>query len=303
MPGRSGPRSRYSASTTFSSPSNANSPRRRAERGLTFTVVTSSLAVRSDRKLLRRVLQNLVSNAIKYTRNGHVLMGCRRKGGSLRIEVHDTGPGIAEHNQAVIFQEFERLSQDKGDEPGLGLGLSIVERIARMMRHPLRLTSRPGHGSCFAITVPTAPQSELAAHRKATVSRRANRVGGLTIFVVDNEPQILEAMQALLGGWEARVITARGGTEALAAFAAQMADIDVILADYHLNREDGLDLIERLRAMAGRPVPAILITADRSRLIQERASERGVQYLRKPVRPAALRAALAQFAARTQAAE
>src|SRR4029079_19553099 len=171
-----------------------------AERGLTFTVVSSAFAVRSDRKLLRRVLQNLVSNAIKYTRSGHVLMGCRRKGGALRIEVHDTGPGIAEHNQAVIFQEFERLGQDKGAEPGLGLGLSIVERISRMLRHPLRLASKPGQGSCFTITVPTAPASELAERLPDKFSRRANRIGGLAIFVIDNDPQILEAMQSLLGG-------------------------------------------------------------------------------------------------------
>jgi signal transduction histidine kinase/CheY-like chemotaxis protein len=274
-----------------------------AERGLTFTVVPSALAVRSDPKLLRRILQNLVSNAIKYTRTGRVLMGCRRSGGHLRIEVHDTGPGIAEHNQAVIFQEFERLSQDRGAEPGLGLGLSIVERIARLMKHPLRLTSRPGHGACFAITVPTAPTSELVATRREAISRRSNRIGGLNILVIDNEPQILDAMQALLGGWNARVITARSVAEALALFEANLADIDVILADYHLHRDDGLDLIEKLRAMAGRTVPAILITADRSRLVQDRAAELGIQYLRKPVRPAALRAALAQFAAQAQAAE
>ncbi len=230
-------------------------------------------------------------------------MGCRRKGGALRIEVHDTGPGIAEHHRAVIFQEFERLGQDKGMEPGLGLGLSIVERVARMMQHPLLLTSKPGKGSCFAITVPTAPLSELAVRPADKLSRRANRIGGLGILVIDNKPQILEAMQALLGGWEARVITARSVEEALARFAAEAADVDVILADYHLNRDDGLDLIDRLRTMAGRTVPAILITADRSRLVQDRAGERGVQYLRKPVRPAALRAALAQFAAQAQAAE
>jgi signal transduction histidine kinase/ActR/RegA family two-component response regulator len=274
-----------------------------AERGLSFTVVGSTLAVRSDRKLLRRVLQNLVSNAIKYTRNGHVLMGCRRQDGGLRVEVHDTGPGIAEQNQAVIFQEFERLGQDKGLEPGLGLGLSIVERIARRLQHPLHLASRPGHGSCFAITVPTAPASELVTIRREPISRRNNRVGGLTILVIDNEPQILEAMRTLIDGWDARVITARSVAEAVGRFEAEIADIDVILADYHLHGDNGLDLIGRLRAMAGRPVPAILITADRSRLVQDRAGEHGVQYLRKPVRPAALRAALAQFAAQAQAAE
>ena len=273
------------------------------ERGLTVTVVNASLCVKTDRKLLRRVLQNLVSNAIKYTRSGHVLMGCRRRGNSLRIEVHDTGPGIAAHNQAVIFQEFERLGQDRGLEPGLGLGLSIVERIAKMMKHPLHLTSRPGRGSCFAITVPVAPRHELILTRPEVISRHHNRIGGLTVFVIDNEPQILEAMQALLGGWEARVITARSVPEALALFESEAGTIDVILADYHLHRDDGLVLIERLRTVAGRAVPAILITADRSRLVQDRAAERQIQYLRKPVRPAALRAALAQFAAQAQAAE
>jgi Na+/proline symporter/signal transduction histidine kinase/ActR/RegA family two-component response regulator len=273
------------------------------ERGLRLIVVNSSLAVRTDRKLLRRVLQNLISNAIKYTRSGHVLMGCRRRGEAVRIEVHDSGPGIAEHNQAVIFQEFERLGQDKGIEPGLGLGLSIVERIAKMMKHPLHLISRPGHGSCFAITVPTAPRHELVETRPKIISRLDNRIGGLTIFVIDNEPQILEAMRSLLGGWGARVVTARDVSEAHALFAGEGPSIDVILADYHLNRDDGIELIERLRRADGRMVPAILITADRSRLVQKRAAESAIQYLRKPVRPAALRAALAQFAAQAQAAE
>jgi Na+/proline symporter/signal transduction histidine kinase/ActR/RegA family two-component response regulator len=274
-----------------------------AERGLTFSVVKSSLAVRTDRKLLRRVLQNLVSNAIKYTKSGNVLMGCRRNGKGLSIEVHDSGPGIAEQNQAVIFQEFERLGQDKGMEPGLGLGLSIVERIAKMMKHPLRLTSRPGRGSCFAITVPIAPRSELVQSAPQVASRVASRIGGLTILVIDNEPQILEAMQALLGGWGARIVVARSAAEALSLFEIEADKIDVILADYHLHRDDGLALIERLRGEARRTIPAILITADRSRLVQERAAQHGIQYLRKPLRPAALRAALAQFAAQAQAAE
>ncbi len=274
-----------------------------AERGLTFTVMKSSLAVRTDPKLLRRVLQNLVSNAIKYTRSGHVLMGCRRRGGDLRIEVHDTGPGIAEHNRAIIFREFERLGQDKGLEPGLGLGLSIVERIARMLKHSLQLTSQPGRGSCFAISVPVASHRELDHSPPRITSRITSRIGGLTVLVIDNEPQILEAMQALLGGWGVRVLTARSVGQATALFASGGEGVDVILADYHLHREDGLDLIERLRAKAGRTIPAILITADRSRLVQDRATQSGIQYLRKPVRPAALRAALAQFAAQAQAAE
>ena len=199
-------------------------------------------------------------------------MGCRRDGGALRIEVHDTGPGIAEQNQAVIFQEFERLGQDKGTEPGLGLGLSIVERIAKMLRHPLRLTL---DGRAVAHCSPSRFRSAARERaRRSTcrnVSRRTNRIGGLTVLVIDNEPQILEAMRALLGGWGARVITARSAAEAHATSSAGAApSIDAMLADYHLHRDDGLDLIERLRAVAGRPVPAILITADRSRLVQDR---------------------------------
>ena len=230
-------------------------------------------------------------------------MGCRRKGGSLRIEVHDTGPGIAEHNQTVIFQEFERLVAGQGTEPGLGLGLSIVERIARMMRHPLRLTSK------------TRPWLVLRHHGADGAAKRARRAPEGNSFAAGQprgwahhprhgqraaDPRGDAGVARGLGG--ARHHWRAAAAEALAAFAAQMADIDVILADYHLNREDGLELIERLRP--GGPADAGY-THHRRPVAPHpgRASERGVQYLRKPVRPAALRAALAQFAARTQAAE
>jgi CheY-like chemotaxis protein len=151
--------------------------------------------------------------------------------------------------------------------------------------------------------VPIAPRSELVQSAPQVASRVASRIGGLTILVIDNEPQILEARQALLGGWGARIVVARSAAEALSLFVIEADKIDVILADYHLHRDDGLALIERLRGEARRTIPAILITADRSRLVQERAAQHGIQYLRKPVRPAALRAALAQFAAQAQAAE
>jgi Na+/proline symporter/signal transduction histidine kinase/CheY-like chemotaxis protein len=273
------------------------------ERGLIFTVVGCSLAVRTDRKLLRRVLQNLVSNAIKYGK-GRVLMGCRRSGEELRVEVHDGGPGIPERKQRLVFQEFERLGRDKGEEPGLGLGLAIVERIAKMLSHPIGLKSQSGRGTTFSITIPVAREGAAATRRAPTAARVASdRIGGLTVLVIDNEPAILEGMESLLGGWGARVILARSAAQAIAAFEASAAQIGAVIADYHLHREDGLMVVETIRARAGRPIPAILISADRSVRVQELAAAANVQYLRKPVRPAALRAVLSQLTVQLEAAE
>jgi Na+/proline symporter/signal transduction histidine kinase/ActR/RegA family two-component response regulator len=272
------------------------------ERGLALTVAGSSLAVRSDRKLLRRVLQNLVSNAIKYGR-GKVLMGCRRQGEALRIEVHDQGPGIPERKQKLVFQEFERLGRDKGEEPGLGLGLAIVERIAKMLSQPIGLKSQFGRGTTFSITVPVAREDAGAARRVPAARAQADRIGKLTILVIDNEPAILQGMESLLGGWGAQVITARSASDAIAAFEASRNTISTVIADYHLHREDGLAVVASIRARAGRAVPAILVTADRSPHVQELAAKANVQYLRKPVRPAALRAVLSHLTVALEAAE
>jgi CheY-like chemotaxis protein len=272
------------------------------ERGILLRVVACSLAVRSDRKLLRRVLQNLVSNAIKYG-SGKVLMGCRRSGDGLRIEVRDRGPGIPEEKQELVFHEFERLGRDRSGEPGLGLGLAIVERIAKILTHPVALRSQLGHGTTFSITVPIAPEGAAATRRMPAIRIAADRIGRLGVLVVDNEPAILEGMQNLLGGWGARVITAQNAAEAIEAFDAGSAAISVVIADYHLHHEDGLALVGSLRARAGRAIPAILLTADRSVRVQELALKAEVQYLRKPLRPAALRAALSQLAITLEAAE
>ena len=270
------------------------------ERGLTFSVVPCSRTVKTDRKLLRRILQNLISNAIKYTKTGRVLMGCRHEGGRLRIEVHDTGPGIPEKKQRLIFQEFQRLDQNNGNEPGLGLGLAIVDRIAKMLGYPISLRSKPGRGSTFSISVPLGrPGRETRGELRANVPR-LDGVGQLTVLVIDNEMAILEGMRTLLGGWGAHVLTARSASEAMRLSAGHEGTIHAVLADYHLHRDDGLKVIERLRRDRGH-LPAILITADRSPLIQDKAAAQGVQYLRKPVKPAALRASLAQLT--RQAAE
>jgi CheY-like chemotaxis protein/anti-sigma regulatory factor (Ser/Thr protein kinase) len=284
--------------------------------GVKLTVVPSSLVVRSDRKLLRRIVQNLLSNAVKYAPQQRVLVGCRRRKGEVRIEVHDTGYGIPADKLQAIFLEFERLGQGDASVPGLGLGLSIVERIARMLDHQLEVRSEPGRGSMFALTVPQSEgqsedQSEARSEslssgpadaRPRLPASRPGELAGTTVLVVDNDVAILQGMQALLGHWQMRVIAARDAAEASAAFASSPS-IGIIVADYHLGREDGLAVIDRLRAQAGRTVPALLITADRSRAVQERAAERGVVHMRKPVRSAALRAALSHLMTRAEAAE
>ncbi len=262
-------------------------------KGLTLTVVPSSLNVHTDRRLLRRVLQNLLSNAIKYTPDGRILMGCRRAGDHIRIEVHDTGPGIPEHKQGAVFREFERLDY-QGSEPGLGLGLSIVERIARILDHPLTLRSTPERGTVFTISVPVAGSRAETVPAASRLSRSATgAVAGLHVLVIDNEPTILAGMQSLLSGWGCSVITASGAEDAQAAVETGIAAPDLIVADYHLGAGlDGLTVIERLRESLHNHIPAILITADRTRAVSERAAGLDVIYLRKPVKPAGLRTAM-----------
>ncbi len=271
------------------------------KKGLVFKVVPSGLTLASDRKLLRRVLQNFVSNAIKYTKQGRVLMGCRRVGNKVRIEVHDTGPGIPADKLDVIFQEFQRLHTDGDGTSGLGLGLSIVERMAKVLEAPLTVKSEPGKGSVFAVEIPLAaeaiaPVTALKPKRAAPPALTAVRV-----LVIDNEKTITEGMEALLTGWGNLVSTASGSEEALAALAAADSKIDMILADYHLNNEDGISVIRTLRTRARRPIPAVLITADRTPAVADLAVAHDVHLLRKPVKPAALRAAMAHVALRAEA--
>jgi Na+/proline symporter/CheY-like chemotaxis protein len=272
------------------------------DKGLKFHTVASSAIVETDRKLLRRILQNLVSNAVKYTPSGEVLMGCRRIGNMLRIEVHDTGHGIAEDKRDVVFREFERINQGHG-ESGLGLGLSIVERIAKMLGHSITLRSTLGRGTMFAISIPLAKDQAVSVPQARTSTVRRGLGAVLNVMVIDNEPSIIAGMTALLEGWGCNVVSASSVAEALTAFEAVDGRIDIILADYHLHRDDGIALVDRLRSRARKPIPAVLITAERSKHVQDLALAHDIQYIRKPVKPAALRAAINHASMRAEAAE
>ena len=261
------------------------------EKGLRLTFVKTSLAVRSDRRLLRRLLQNLISNAIKYTPEGRVLVGCRRKKGKVRIEVRDTGLGIPLSQQKTIFREFKRLDEGARVARGLGLGLSIVERIARLLRHPLKLSSEPGRGSLFSVELPL---TDPIAITKATPTRTptlSTPLAGMAVLAIDNEPAIIDGMRLLLEGWGCRVTTASGLTE----LADMPAKPDVVVADYHLDEGTGIDAIGLLRGRFGDDLRAILVTADRTPTVRDAAEASGIVVMHKPLKPAALRALLAQW--------
>lgn len=273
------------------------------EKGLKLVFVPSSLTVRSDRRLLRRLLQNLVSNAIKYTPSGVVLVGSRRMCGKLRFEVWDTGLGIPPSKQRVIFREFLRLEQGARAARGVGLGLSIVERIARVLDHKVTVRSAPGRGSVFAVEVPVAAPLPAEAPRGDSGPTPAAPLAGLVVLAIDNEPTIIEGMRVLLSGWGCKVLTATGLPEAQQVLRGQRARPDVLIADYHLDEGDGIEAIVALRWKVGGDLPAILLTADRSPAVRDQAAEKDIHVLNKPLKPAALRALLAQWRATRIAAE
>lgn len=262
-----------------------------AGRGLDLRVHARRMPVRTDRRLLRRVLQNFLANALRYTRKGRIIVGVRPLGDKVALQVWDSGPGIPENHMRQIYDEFHRYQQpfDWG-ERGLGLGLSICQRISRLLGHHLDARSVVDRGSMFSISVPRAAN----AHLRPTTPRRApvlDSLAGLCVLCVDNDQEILDGMRALLGRWQVQVITAATVDEALAKMSQAPT---VMLVDYHLHdRLDGLDTLDALRAASPGPIAGALLTADGRDELKQRARERGYRLLTKPVKPASLRAFLA----------
>ncbi|WP_068318086.1 PAS domain-containing hybrid sensor histidine kinase/response regulator [Polycladidibacter hongkongensis] len=265
------------------------------EKGLRFKIMASDITVRSDRRLLRRLLQNLISNALKYTQSGGVLVGLRRAGnGVLRLSVYDSGIGIPEAQQAQIFSEFQRLDDGAKIASGLGLGLSIVERISRVLGLEVHCQSRVERGSCFGVTLHSAgPIPKLPEQSTRPVP--TGQLAGLNVLAIDNERQILEGMAALLSGWGCNVLVAADAKEAAKLLMQRKMQPDVVLADYHLDEGTGPDALVSLRWKFGLEFPGILISADRSQDVRDEAQEKGMQVLNKPVKPAALRALLTRL--------
>lgn len=271
-------------------------------RKLQLTFVPSSLPVSSDRVLLRRLLQNLISNAIKYTPKGRVLVGCRRRGNALEIGIYDTGLGIPVQKRAEIFKEFHRLDQGARIARGLGLGLSIVERLARVLNHGIAVDSNRSGGSRFSLTMPIAKTvTHTGAMAGASVLAKTPMSGTL-IVCIENDRAILDGMKTLLTGWDAQVIAASDPAAAAQAMAATTQRVTGLLVDYHLDRGNGIAAIRDIRQKFGPSIPAILITADRSPHVRDAARDEGIVVLNKPVKPSALRALLGQWRAQQMVA-
>jgi len=263
------------------------------DHGLTLRYVPSRTVVQSDIRLLRRIVQNLVSNAIRYTQSGGVLLGCRHCGDSLRIEVWDTGPGIPNDKLDEIFEEFRQLQPDneRGGR-GIGLGLAIVKRAAKMLDHPVQTRSVVGKGSMFSVMVPLGTQRSSAA-QPLPLGRAGRELAGATLLVIDDQQSILAGMQALLSGWGCAVHVATSGPGAIDMLPGLPDGPDVIIADYHLDDgATGVAAINDLRRAVNCQVPGIVITADHSQAIQALVKQQGLWLLKKPLNPAQLRSLL-----------
>jgi signal transduction histidine kinase len=261
------------------------------EKGLSLRFISSSAWVRSDFILLERIVFNLVSNAIRYTSSGGVVVGCRKRGGNLRIEVWDTGPGVPQDQQQNIFGEFYRLGAPGGDGgSGLGLGLAIVDRLCRLLDHSVLLTSILGKGSCFSVALPrVAARPEIdetpaPAHPLMETSDRK------LVVVIDDDPLVLEGMGGLFRSWGYQLV-AGTDDEALAGVADLDRPPDLIVSDYHLSGgKTGIEVIEGLRRTLSADIPAFLVSGDTSPELLRQARATGYHLLHKPVDPMTLRA-------------
>jgi histidine kinase len=262
-------------------------------RSLSLRLVDTRTWVHTDALLLRRILQNFLSNAVHYTPQGRILLGCRRQGDHIRIEVWDTGIGIAENKRQAIFEEFRRLDSGMdGDERSAGLGLSIVDRIANLLEHPVQLRSWPGHGSVFSVTVPLAAQ--VAAPVASQQDDDDSPLAGRRVWCIDDDPQAREATATLLHSWgcvvslaaneiEARVLAERGGVP------------DLVLLDYQLGDQIGPALLPELRQLWQCEPPVIVVTAQRDEATRARIAEAGLHFMAKPVAPSRLRALMSRL--------
>ncbi len=260
--------------------------------GMDLRFVPSSKMVQSDPVYLRRIAQNLISNALKYTETGRVLVGARQDGDTVWLEVHDTGIGIAPDDQERIFNEFERLS--RSDVAGTGLGLSIVQRACLQLKHAVEVRSAPGVGSTFRVQLPLIRGLCPLSQNKAADPRDMHEVMAAfaqrKALVVENDPGMRQAFVFLLKSWGMEVVDTDSTATALAQLAERKWRPDVILTDYRLDGADtGVDVIAAVRAAVRRPVPALIVSGESAVTISEASEHLGAAVLEKPVAEVELR--------------
>jgi len=262
-----------------------------------FRVVYCKAWITSDRNLLRRILQNLIGNAFRYASSGKVLLGARIVNKQVSIQVLDNGPGIPLEKQEIVFEQFTQLENNPNNASrGLGLGLNITQSLAQLLGHPLSLKSKEHHGCKFTVTI-------TKAHRQFNIEieKPVAKIGlkDVTVMCIDNDPDVLNGMIELLGAWHCNVLSADSFEQAKDVFSNHQNDIEIVLVDYQLNNnQDGLTLTKQLRETANHFIPAILITATTESDIEERTQKANVGFMRKLVKPAALRAMMSAMLAK-----
>jgi signal transduction histidine kinase/ActR/RegA family two-component response regulator len=265
--------------------------------GNRLRVRPADAVVASDAAMLHRILANLVSNALRYTIDGRVLVGARRRGRSIRIDVYDDGPGIPEDSLEDIFLEFHQLGNPERDRrKGLGLGLAIVKRLADLLGHRIEVRSALGRGSRFSVTLPASAEARPSAARGPLAAAPGADLHGKRVLLLDDEVAVLDAMSSLLERWGCEVTTTAAPEEAEAALASSSAPPDMLIVDYRLRRHaSGIETIGRLHQVAGHRIPALVITGDTAPDRLREAQESGYPLLHKPVKPAELRAVMRQL--------
>lgn len=263
-----------------------------------FRYCGSSAVVSTDMVLLARILRNFLTNAVRYTRpHARILLGCRRRESALEIQVMDTGIGIAEDQLDTIFEEFRRIQSDSGlQDRGLGLGLAIVEKIAGMLEHPIRVSSIQGKGSLFSVTIPLAdPPSPFNSSVQLPGSDQ-QVLQGSAVWVLDNDPAICTAMHSLLSGWGCQVKTLHQIEELEACFAKEPSGPELLIADYHLDgNESGLDAVMRLQTQYNPHTSVLMITANHTSTLRQSVRRSGFRMLNKPVKPLKLKVTVAHL--------
>ncbi|OJT01379.1 NahK/ErcS family hybrid sensor histidine kinase/response regulator [Marinobacter nauticus] len=263
--------------------------------GLRLDFVPSSAVVQSDSQLLARILRNFLTNAIRYTGQGRILLGVRRRHDHVLLQVWDTGPGIPEDKLTEIFQEFKRIrpSGSQADK-GLGLGLAIVDKISRMLGHAVSVASTEGKGSVFSVRVPLGQlQPSPAATTDIQKVEVDHGMSGARVWVIDNDLAICEGMKTLLEGWDCRVVTAVSVPDLDTKVDIASAPVDLILADYHLdNDENGVDAVAQINGRRSQPAPVLMITANYTNELKQHIRELGYLLMNKPVKPLKLRTVL-----------
>ena len=260
-----------------------------------FSMVPSTASVNSDLSLLRRVLQNFLTNAYRYAKGNRVLLGCRHRGDYLEIQVLDTGCGIDESEISEIFKEFKRLDNPTSKSvSGLGLGLAIADRISRVLEHEIKVDSILGQGSVFSISVPLGKIiTETQVKKTAAIIQP---LAGVKVLCIDNEETILAGLESLLSRWQCEVICATDLADARIKLGLKGVAPDIVLADYHLdNDENGVDAMDGIRALYGSHLPGVLITANTNKELVEEVERKGYRYMAKMVKPAALRALISSL--------